>query len=201
MDAQGARSQVNGVLALDLAAANKRTANGQAVRACLDKLGQEISKLASLAQGYPDRSITADILMDGMELAYLGDALTQHLSKAGWIENEAEAAFLWSKAALAIYSHQHHMVGPAMLARGDCAERLGELDNASQIYNAVIADFSWIIEAKASEPHLSQNDREVLTSLATALQRSLALAKNPTPDAERHTLLRQTEDILALREP
>jgi hypothetical protein len=197
LDAPGARDVAKSLLALELTTAGQRTANEPAVKACLDKYEKEANKLASKAAGYPDRPITADVLMDGMELVGIGEALTRHFGKAGWVEREEDAAYLWSKAALAIYSHQHHMVGPAMLARGDCAERLGAFNKAAQVYNAIIGDFSWIVEATETAPSLSRNDLTVLSSLAAAIRRSLTLEKDSTIYADRRLLLRRAEDILA----
>jgi hypothetical protein len=109
----------------------------------------------------------------------VADLLQQHHD----FEREEVARVACCRAILAVQSHYHHIVSPAMIARGDCNERLGRLGVARQIYDAVIADFRWLVDEFDTDPEsLDDGAFSAIGNLARAVERRLVLAPPPLED-------------------
>lgn len=162
-----------------------------AVEAALTFLAEQVTLLREKANGYPANPIQADIWMEGTALATHGAALAEALHKTDWTEAELTAAQCWASATLAVQSHYRNLVGPAMLAMAEPAERLGETQYAASLYDAIIKDFEDLIDTYEGETEsLSEEDedRVALESLKTALERRLDI--HPNEDTRRKQLER-----------
>lgn len=169
----------------------------EAVEAALTFLAEQVTLLREKANGYPANPIQADVWMDGAALATHGAALAEALHETDWTEAELTAAQCWASATLAVQSHYRNLVGPAMLAMAEPAERLGEIEYAASLYDAVIKDFEDLIDTYEGEAEpLSEDDddRIALESLKTALERRLDIHPN---EAERKAQLERLLPILA----
>jgi hypothetical protein len=175
IDFETVKSEVEAVLRLDLASEAAREANGEFVLNVLRHLDAEIERVSQQANGYPDNPISALVWVNGAGYGNLACALTHHFRTAGWLKREEKASALWAKATLAVCSHYHHMVGPAMLANADCHDRLGNAARATQMYGSVVKDFVFLADEwwNESEPPTA-DDRLALESLQTATERLLS---------------------------
>ena len=133
--------------------------------------------------------------MSGTGYANLCRRLTLHFRKSDWLAREENASALWARATLAVCSHYHHMVGPAMLANADCQERLGNTDKAAQMYRAVVADFEFLLGDDAAEDPVDEDERTAIESLRTALRRLLDIGTD-LEDRERLEQLRATAEAV-----
>lgn len=192
------RQEVEQVLQLDLSTEASREKHGDFVLSLLRKLDAEIERIRRQANGYPANPISALVWMDGASYAGLSSALTSHFHEAGWLKREENASGLWAKATLAVCSHYHHMVGPAMLANADCHERLGDRDHAKLMYQAIVKDFSFLADDWSGESTpLNEEDRLAMESLQTALQRLIANGTNSLEGKDLPAIQQQTEQILS----
>ncbi|HCS53133.1 hypothetical protein [uncultured Rubinisphaera sp.] len=196
------KSEVEQILQLDLSSDDSREEHSEFVVAVLRKLDTEIENISQQANGYPANPISALVWMNGAGYGSLASALTCHFHDAGWLKREENASALWAKVTLAVCSHYHHMVGPAMLANADCHERLGNTDRAAQMYGGVVKDFSFIADDWANESTSpTDDDRLALESLQTAVQRLLANGVNDLDGIDVTAIQQQTAFILSRPHP
>lgn len=128
------------------------------------------------ANDYPSNPITADVWLDGALLGPMAEGLASLLNQRGLTDLEEKAQTLRCMAVLAVQSHYHHIVGPAMVARAECNERLGNVQLAGQLYQAVVADFAWIVdEWGETDEAPTDEDRYSLQCLSLAISRVLKL--------------------------
>jgi len=191
------RDQIQRILATDFSTDAARELHNEAVYQTLVLLNDEIEKIRQRANGYPVNPISADVWVTGTQYAGLACALTQHFQAAGWLKREETASGLWAKATLAVTSHYHHLVGPAMLANAACHERLGNLSRAAEMYTGVVRDFAvfadeWQAEAAAQ----TGNDRTSLECLKTAVERMLDLGHATIEQRDLKALRAAIDDIL-----
>lgn len=147
---------------------------------------------------YPENTIRADVWLDGAALGPLAGWMAQLLQERGLYHLEENAHTLRCMAVLAVQSHYHHIVGPAMLARAECNERLGNHDLAVKLYRAVIADFTWIVDEWIDETESpNEEDRESLAYLSQAIERTLALQPQAGDALDLFRILAQCKTVLA----
>ncbi len=175
-----------------------RDAVDEQVVAVLERLNDEINRIRRAAKGYPKRGgMAATDWMEGVGFADLSCALYEHFERSGWLQRAENASALWAKAVLAVCSHYHHMVGPAMLANADCQERLGNVDRATHMYRAVVGDFEFLLDdyTEGETVELDEDSRTAIESLDTAVSRLLEL--EPTaPDRSKLERLRARTSAL-----
>jgi hypothetical protein len=191
------KSNVEDILKLDLSSEDARETNGEFVRNVLRHLDTEVENVRQQANGYPATPISALVWMNGVGYGNLAYALTRHFREAGWLKCEENASALWAKATLAVCSHYHHMVGPAMLANADCHDRLGNADRASNMYGCVVKDFTVIAEDwlnKTEAP--ADDDRLAIESLQTATERLLSRGVEKLEHIDLVSLQSHTTTIL-----
>lgn len=170
------------LLQLDFSSDEVREQHRADVLALLVDIDRRIDWINDNANGYPNGTISVEVWFAGYGIAALAERLTGYFKAAGWLGNEANAANLWAKATLSVCSHYHHMVGPAMLASADCAERQGKPDEAMRSYNAVVADFAWLSDEWADETEAPpEEQRLALACLKTAAERLIALGAEEGP--------------------
>lgn len=196
------KSEVEGILKLDLTSEAARESNGELVLSALRHLDTEVESVRQQANGYPANPISALVWMNGAGYGNLACALTQHFRNAGWLKREENASALWAKATLAVCSHYHHMVGPAMLANADCHDRLGNADRATQMYGGVVKDFAFIAANWLNETDApSDDDRLAIESLQTATERLLSRGVAELDGIDLVSLQSQTKTILSRPSP
>ena len=155
--------------------------NGQEILAALHN---KCTQVARDAGGYPDNPIRGDVWIDGASLAPVAERLAQLLRARGATDLERQAHVIRCRAVLAVQSHYHDVVGPAMLSRADCEERLGETAAALACYDAVVDDFSFIVEeCEAGCDGPGRADRASLECLGEAILRRRALSDQPVLEA------------------
>lgn len=140
------RDELQRMLETDFSAEEARERHGEWVLETLRAFDRAVSKVQEMARGYPERPVSADVWMTGAEYSTLARALTAHFKEAGWVQREESASGLWAKVTVAVNSHYHHLVGPAMLANADCHRRLLNTERAVEIYTSVIKDFAFLLE-------------------------------------------------------
>ena len=190
--------KVEQILQLDLSSDEARQEHEEVVVSVLRKLDVEIEHIRQQANGYPARPISSLVWMNGFGYGNLMSALTRHFRNASWLKHEENASAMWVKVALAVCSHYHHVVGPAMLANANCHELLGNTDRATQMYSAIVEDFSFIAEDWSNEsgPPIEE-DRSALESLQTASQRLLLNGVNEVGGINIMAIKKQAEVILS----
>jgi hypothetical protein len=191
--------RADALLQLDFSSIEIREQHRADVFGLLVDIDRRIDWIEDNANGYPNGTISAAVWFAGYGIAALAERLTGYFKAAGWLGNEANAANLWAKATLSVCSHYHHMVGPAMLASADCAERQGKPDEAVRSYSAVVADFAWLsdewIEETAAPP---EDQRLALSCLKTAAERLIALdARDERSPAQLAELIATLDAILS----
>lgn len=166
--------------------------------AALRELHRECVRVRESANDYPANPITADVWLDGALLGPLAEGLAGLLRQRGLTDLEEQAHTLRCMAILAVQSHYHHLVGPAMLARAECNERLGKNELAVGIYQAVRADFSWLVdEWSGTEEAPGADDRCSLECLAQAVAGLLRHRPAGGDLRELETLREDCERLLA----
>ncbi len=192
------KSEVECILTLDLASDAARETNGEVVLKVLRHLDAEIENIRQQANGYPANPISALVWMNGAGYGNLACALTHHFRNAGWLKREENASALWAKATLAVCSHYHHMVGPAMLANADCHDRLGNAERATQMYGGVVKDFALIADNWLNETEApNDDDRHALESLQTATERLVSRGVRELDGIDLSSLQSQISSILS----
>jgi hypothetical protein len=137
----------------------------------LKSVQRECQRVQEKSNDYPSNPITADVWLDGAVLGPMAESLATLLNRSRLYDLEEKAQTLRCMAVLAVQSHYHHIVGPAMIARAECNERLGNGQLAGQIYQAVVADFGWIAdEWAAAQEAPAGEDRVSLECLLRALE-------------------------------
>lgn len=198
LDFDTIKSEVEGILKLDLASESARKAHNELVLDVLRHLDAEIEDIRQQANGYPANPISALVWINGAGYGNLACALTHHFRNAGWLKREENASALWAKATLAVCSHYHHMVGPAMLANADCHDRLGNAERATPMYGGVVKDFAFIAEDWLNETEApGDDDRLALESLQTATERLLSRDTRECDGIDLVLLQSQVADILS----
>ena len=191
------RALVDELLAQDFGDPAERRSKDENVIAVLERLGKEIETIKEQASGYyPDGTISAQVWLNGAGYANLSRKLTLHFRKAGWLAREENASALWARSTLAVCSHYHHMVGPAMLANADCQERLGHADRAAQMYRAVVADFEFLLDEERADVPLDEDERTAIESLRTALRRLLEIGTGLKDRERLEALLASAQAVL-----
>ena len=192
-----ARALVDELLMQDFSDRSERKSKDENVIAVRRRLDKEIESIKEQASGYyPNGTISALVWFSGAGYANLCRQLTLHFRKADWLAREENASALWAKATLAVCSHYHHMVGPAMLANADCQERLGNTDKAAMMYRAVVADFEFLLDNDLAENPVDEDERTAIESLRTALRRLLAIGTDSEDRAKLGQLLASSEAVL-----
>ena len=181
------------ILERDLSASGQREANTEMVYKFLNKLDQRIARLNGFS--YLETPGNAACWRDGVSYAEMAQILAQHLHNASWLKQEEIATALWAKATLQLQSHYHHVVGPAMIAWGNCHERLGNAGRAKQIYAVVIADFAWIADKWKSNMAFSENNLSALRCLKVALEKTLSIRTSVENASQLTTLLSKVQRI------
>ncbi len=197
-DFDAIKSEVERVLELDLSSDESREEHGGFVLNVLRRLDVEIENIRRQANGYPANPISALVWVNGAGYGNLARALTGHFQNAGWLKREENASALWAKVTLAVCSHYHHMVGPAMLANADCHDRLGNADRAGDMYGGVVKDFAFIADDWANEPDPPHDeDRLALESLQTAIERLLTRGVRDLDGMDLASIQAQAETVLS----
>ncbi len=169
-------ADVERLLAMDFSDPQLREANKDEVYQSIRRLDARIEKIRKQAKGYPKVPISAEVWFAGYRMIALCEALARHFNSTGWLVHERNASGLWAKATLAVCSHYHHMVGPAMLAYADCYERLGDPAEAIGRYEAVVGDFTCLLDDwKQESAGPFGDDRNAIDCLRRAALRLLAL--------------------------
>jgi hypothetical protein len=167
--------EARAILELDLQSDESRQQHEETVMRALRHMDAQIETVRRKANGYPARPISAEVWISGAGYADLACALTEHFRTARWLAREENASALWAKATLAVCSHYHHLVGPAMLANADCHDRLGNLERSSQMYAGIIKDFAFFLERWIDETEAPGEETRIsLESLQTAVERLVA---------------------------
>ncbi len=170
----------------------------EAAMGTLKALHRECLRVQDNANDYPSNTIRADVWLDGAVLGPMAEGLAALLNQRGLYDLEEKAQALRCMAVLAVQGHYHHVVGPAMLARAECNERLGNTQLASQLYQAVIADFAWIVdEWEATGEAPTDEDRCSLQCLSRAIEGVLKLQPDNTDARAMENLHHRCLRILA----
>lgn len=174
---------------------DKRT-NNERVVSVFERLQSEIERIKVEANGYPAATISAEVWLDGAGYAELCRKLFEHFRSADWLDREENASALWARATLAVCSHYHHLVGPAMLANADCHERLGNNDHAAAMYRAVIADFRMFLEDDYTEQSLGDEERIAIDALKSAAHRLIEMGGSDDDDKKELEKIRAEANAL-----
>ncbi|GAB5407089.1 MAG: hypothetical protein Aurels2KO_53200 [Aureliella sp.] len=187
---------------MDLRSADARDEHADFVLETLRELNSDIDKVGDAAGDYPNGVISGDAWLTGAGYASHAQALTHHFADNQWLEHEANSSGLWAKATLAVCSHYHHMVGPAMNANADCCRRLGDVDRAVQMWSGVVKDFTFLLDGYDDDPDGPyEDDRVALESLREACV-ALQSAGNDTVDSlNLGELISKTDAILSRPAP
>jgi len=153
------------------------------------------------AGDYPTSPVSAGVWMDGGLMRDLTWAMARHYRDQHRAEDELQMLFVRAKVTNSIMSHYHHEVGPAMVAVGDCYERLGRPDKAAPYYRAVMLDFERFLEQYADTEEVPPAvDRLSLEALVQAYNGHVRTgAPQDLEDVLRR--LQMAESILARKSP
>jgi len=161
------------VLASDL---SKLVDSKEQLDELLELMENEVKRIRSQANGYPNATIAGDVWFDGAALAEHGEALANFLPEEKFLEEKAKATIIWTGAVLSVCSHYHHMVGPAMIANAKISEKMGNMDYAKGAYSAVLQDFECILEyAEEDDTKPIGEDLVAIQSLESAAKRLVEL--------------------------
>jgi hypothetical protein len=164
----------------------------------LKALDENIVRVRGRANNYPANPIQADVWVEGAALGPLAERLASLLRTQGLTDLEEAAHTLRGMAVLAVQSHYHYLVGPAMLARAECNERLGRAELAGELYECVVGDFRWILdEWSPLDEAPNCEDRISLECLLQALRGVLKHRPAGTDPADAEALLRRCGEVLA----
>ncbi len=157
---------------------------------CIGELQSEVEKVVQ--KNSPGALIRSGWI-EGAHLSEHSQTLAHHLEDKALPRQHRAAASCWVNAVLAVNSHYHHLVGPAMIYNARLAEEDGELELAQRAYSAVIQDFSCLLDGKAQHAASCEADSETaIDCLEEAARRYAALGgeDDVTPILERIELLR-----------
>ncbi len=186
---------VENLLAQDYSSRTERSAQDAQIIDALQRLDKEIEAIREQANG--DGTLSTQVWLNGVGYANLCRKLTLHLRGADWLLREENASALWAKATLAVSSHYHHLVGPAMLANADCQERLGNAARAAQMYRAVVGDFEFLVDEDRPDGPLDEDERTAIESLRTAADRLLALGAAGNQQERLVAIRKNADSVLA----
>lgn len=125
---------------------------------------------------------------DGVKLGELAHQIALKLREYGVRNIEEIALRLRLKAFLQVQGHYHHIIGPAMLEHSELLYDLGRIDEDSQNYDSIIADFSWLLdEYRNSHADITEEDLVSAKSLLVALNKRLEIGQMPQEDFARIT--------------
>jgi hypothetical protein len=182
MNLKKARAETEKFLQIDFSSGATRDAHTALVYSTLDQIDSEIG--------------TGMNWIEGAGYSELAHALTIHFRNAGWLKGENRASALWAKSTLAVCSHYHHLVGPPMIAHADCQERLGNSDQAAQLYGCVVKDFALIANEWKKDRGFPSNDEKIaLKSLKTAIERLLSNDITTVDNIDLKSLKRRVLEI------
>jgi hypothetical protein len=190
-------ANVERMLAMDFSDPQVREAKRDEVYQSILDLDSRIETIRKQAKGYPRGPISGEVWFAGYRMIGLTEALTRHFNSTGWLGYERNASGLWAKATLAVCSHYHHMVGPAMLACADCHERLGEAAEAIGRYAAVVDDFTFLLdEWEQEDVGPAGDDRDAIECLRLAAERLLALDPHRSDESELRSMILRIDAML-----
>lgn len=116
--------------------------------------------------------------LEGVGIANCAAKITDYLEDKDEIEFQDRSARVWASVVLAVCSHYHHMVGPAMVANIKIAKKKGDIERVKEICHAVKQDFQLILqryEALSEKPDNEEEDYISLKSLEFAADQSIVL--------------------------
>ncbi|HEX2906668.1 MAG TPA: hypothetical protein VHO69_07405 [Phototrophicaceae bacterium] len=132
--------------------------------------------IVQAAKDYPRNPIRAEVWLNGANLRAECGGLAQWFKKQNLTPEWADLVFAKTRITLAIMSHYHHEVGPAMLEMAEVYLTLNDIERAKQIYHAVILDFSGFIDQyQADSEEITPEDQLSLQSLEQALSGYLTI--------------------------
>lgn len=108
------------------------------------------------ANNYPQNSINGEIWMDGAGLRTRADELSKYFKDKEDDQNTLETVFLKAKLTNTIMNHYPNLVGPDMIAVALQFEKMGNLEKAKQFLNAVVSDFTILVQSV--EEGINEND-------------------------------------------
>jgi hypothetical protein len=195
------KASVEEILALDLSTEETFNAHTDQVAGVLQQLATAIEDISGRANNYPQGSIMGDVWMDGFGYANLARALTFHFQAQGveaCLHYEGHASNLWLRATLAVCSHYHHLVGPAMITHASYHERTDNNPHALLMYTAVVKDFVCLIETWEDTSDIPDDDDTVaLESLKIAVEKLLAAGTSHVDEINLTLALSQINEILS----
>lgn len=174
----------------------------------IDKTSSELNHLIEVisdvvktikkdANGYPKNSINAQVWIDGFGLISNTRLIYEKTSTADYVEQTEKIADLWAESTLAVCSHYHHMVGPAMLAAAKMKEKSGKNNIALNYYKAIIGDFKSLTELDFSEEPINKEETIAIESLKDALLKSNLIDSSLIQSNEE--LLNKVNEILKVK--
>lgn len=135
----------------------------------LQELELQNGLLKQQFESEPQSGPASGLMEVAFRLTKFARQIALELGRRGEVRFEEMAWALRCKPVLATLSHRHDLVGPAMLDWADCNRRLGNLEKADFLYEAVIKDFLEVLEWP---PELGRRRDSALDSLLHALNHS-----------------------------
>ncbi|MFM7928367.1 MAG: hypothetical protein ACKO9Q_11695 [Pirellula sp.] len=194
--------KIERILSLELWSEEARQEHKEFVYRTLCELASEIEKVWNAAGDYPEGVISGNVWLTGTGYASHAKDLTKHFAKNGWLKNEANASLLWVQATMAVCSHYHDLVGPAMNANADCHRRLGDIDRAVEMWTAVVKDFGFLLEGYDQDSDGPEDDARVaIESLRESCLALQAEGKKTIDSFKLGKLVSKANDILSRPTP
>jgi hypothetical protein len=148
--------------------------------ATLDFLTEQRDILRKRIGEYPGNAVNAKDWLDGVGLGHQAVRLGDLLMDWGRFDLEERARDLAVNIGCIVEGHYHHVIGPRMVQAIRCADRLGKIARVRALCDAVVADFTWILEERLDdEDDLSPEEAYSIWSLQVALQREAELDDPP----------------------
>ena len=192
------KPKIERILATDLRTEEARQASAKFVFETLSEMNADIEKVSDAAGDYPDGVISGDVWITGADYASCAESLTHHFAKSGWLKHEANASWLWVQATLAVCSHYHDMVGPAMNAAADCCRRVGDIERAIQMWSGVVMDFASLLDGYDDDPEgIYESERVAIESLREACVALQASGHATVDSFDLDELIVKADGILA----
>lgn len=196
------KPKIERILAMDLRTEGARQEQSEFVYQTLCEMAAEIEKVCEAAGDYPEGMISGDVWITGADYASHAQALTQHFAENGWLKNEANASSLWVQATIAVCSHYHDLVGPAMNANADCSRRLGDVDRAVKLWTAVVKDFSFLLDGYDQDTGGPEEEARVaIESLRESCLALQAAGKRTVNSIKLGKLVSKADEILSRPTP
>ncbi|RVU86040.1 hypothetical protein EOL70_00915 [Leucothrix sargassi] len=133
--------------------------------------------------------------LEGAGIANCAAEVAGKLEGMDLLELEFRSTNVWVGAVLAVCSHYHHLVGPAMIADAKIAERKGNSDRVKQVCHAVIQDFEVVLsscEGRKLKPQEEHDDYTSLKSLEYALNKYIEIG---AADRYAHDMKERLEKV------